>query len=77
MGRDIDLARVLGDSPAHVDLMETLKEELLIVLLKRLGGAVVIPCPEMDNTADDNLAMRMDPETREFHFSVVSTPEGI
>ena len=37
MGKGIDLAR--GAAPEHAALLDDLKDQLLIVFLKRLGGA--------------------------------------
>ena len=55
MGKGIDLAR--GDAPLHVALLDDLKDQLLIVFLKRLGGRVEIPVSEVDDTYQDILAL--------------------
>lgn len=48
MGKGIDLAR--PHAPEHAALLDDLKDQLLIVLLKRLGGNVSIPVSEVDDT---------------------------
>lgn len=48
MGRGIDLARI--DAPEHAAAIDELKDQLLIVFLRRLGGAVTIPVAEIDDT---------------------------
>ncbi len=68
MGKAIDLARL--DAPEHASMIDDLKDQLLIVFLKRLGGSVDIPCGEIDDTGQDLFALRLDPDTRVFHFEV-------
>ena len=65
MGKGIDLAR--EDSPEHAAVIDTFKEQLLIVFLKRLGGKVSIPLAEVDDTGQDTLALRID-DDKTFHF---------
>ena len=48
MGKGIDLARPF--SPEHAAMMDDLKDQLLLVFLRRLGGKVSIPVMEIDNT---------------------------
>lgn len=66
MGKGIDLAR--GDAPLHTAALDDLKDQLLIVFMKRLGGAVSIPVSEIDDTADDLLSFNFDDGA--FNFSV-------
>lgn len=47
-----------------------MKDQLLIVLIKRLGGAIEVPVNEIDDTAQSVLSMSLTPETRTFKFSV-------
>lgn len=68
MARGVDLARV--DAPEHAALIENMKEQLLIVFLKRLGGALDIPVREIDDTGQDLFAFSVDPVTRVFHFEI-------
>lgn len=67
MGRGIDLAR--ADAPAHAAVLDELKEQLLIVFLKRLGGKVSIPVAEVDDTGQDLFAFSID-SNGVFHFEV-------
>lgn len=60
-------------SIAHQEVIEHFKGQLLIVLMKRLGGDLRIPLAEMDDTYRENLSFSVDPVTKEFHF--VITPK--
>lgn len=53
MGKGIDAAR--DTAPHHAALLDDFKDQLLIVLLKRLaqGGRIIIPVAEVDNTGND------------------------
>ena len=70
MGKGIDLAR--GQSPLHAEILDDMKDQLLIILMKRLAveGVVVIPLVEMDDTGQDTLAFRIDPVSKEFIFNL-------
>jgi hypothetical protein len=68
MGKGIDMARL--DSPEHAALLDDLKDQLLIVFLKRLGGKITIPVAEVDDTGGDLFAFRLDFDKREFHFEL-------
>lgn len=68
IGSGIDLAAPLA--PAHAAVMRDMLEQLLIVFLKRLGGAAEVPAAEIDDTGQDLLTFRVDPVTRTFHFEV-------
>ncbi len=57
-------------SAEHRMAIDAMKDQLLIVLINRLGGAVDIPVAEIDATGEYMLAMRLDPATRVFHFEV-------
>lgn len=63
----IELATQIN--PEAAAMIEALKEQLLIVFLKRLGGKVSIPCTEVDDTAQDMFAFCVD-ENRVFHFEI-------
>lgn len=65
MGKGIDMARDLG--PEHAAVLDDLKDQLLIVFLKRMGGKVSIPVAEVDDTGQDMFAFRID-ENLVFHF---------
>jgi hypothetical protein len=70
MGKGIDLAR--GDAPIHAAVLDDFKDQLLIVLIKRLQLAtkeqVVIPVEEIDATGQDLLAFQV--VSREFRFEL-------
>ena len=64
MGKGIDAAR--EDSPLHAAVLDDFKDQLLIVFLKRLGGALDIPVAEVDDTGQDMLAFSVRDGI--FHF---------
>jgi hypothetical protein len=68
MGKGIDLAREFG--PEHAALLDDFKNQLVIVLLKRLArdGRVVIPVAEVDDTGQD--IVKFSIVDREFRFSL-------
>lgn len=70
MGKGIDMAR--ADAPEHAAMLDDLKDQLLIVLIKRLAvdGKLDLPVAEIDSTGGDLLAFSIDPETRVFHFEL-------
>ena len=67
MGKGVDLAR--EDNPEHAAVIDSFKDQLLIVFLKRLGGNVSIPLSEVDDTGRDLLAFRIDGD-QVFHFEI-------
>ena len=69
MGKGIDLAREMGNHE-HADAIDNLKEQLLLVLINRLGGDLKIPADEIDATGGMVLQMSLDGDTRVFHFVV-------
>jgi hypothetical protein len=69
MGKGIKLA----DAGLHGEVMEELKEQLLIVFLKRLvdkNGELSVPIAEIDDTGQNTLAFSVNPDTRTFHFTL-------
>lgn len=64
----MELAR--PDAPEHVLVLENMKEQLLIVFLKRLGGSASIPVSEIDDTGNDLFAFRVDFDRQTFNFEV-------
>lgn len=57
MGKGIDMAREFG--PEHAAMIDNLKDQLLIVFLKRLkakGDDLRFPVSEVDDTGQDMLA---------------------
>lgn len=70
MGKGIDAARAAG-AGIHADVLEDLKDQLLVVFLKRLQGlghSLSFPVAEIDDTGQDIVSFRVDPVTRDFHF---------
>lgn len=55
-------------APEHAEMIEMLKNQLLIVFLKRLGGSVDVPVAEVDDTEGQNLMFSLKGTT--FHFEI-------
>lgn len=72
MGKGIEQARALN--PDHAQIMEDLRDQLLIVFLRRLGGAVSMSVDEVDGTGGLALRVAMDPSRRRLHFDIVAAP---
>jgi hypothetical protein len=53
MGKGIDAVRM--DAPEHAAMLDDFKDQLLIALVKRLGGKVSMPVAEVDDTGSDLL----------------------
>ncbi len=78
MGTGIDAAREEG--PAHAALMDNMKDQLILVLFRRLGRALnlssgttqefIIPVAEVDGTGGLVLSFKVDFEKRDFIFSL-------
>lgn len=74
MGKGIDLARGIdletGGTGLHADVLDDFKDQLLIVLLKRLAdkGAVSIPIAEVDDTGQDIASFSI--RNGVFHFEL-------
>lgn len=66
MGKGIDLAR--EDAPLHAAVLDDFKDQLMIVLLKRLGPKVSIPVSEVDDTGGYVVAFNV--ENGAFNFEV-------
>lgn len=72
MGKGTDAARALGGSAAHAQLIDDMKDQLLIVLLNRLGGTVDIPVSEVDGTGSFVASFQIvdSGQSAKFHFVV-------
>jgi hypothetical protein len=57
MGKGIDLARPAA--PEHTALLDEMKDQLLLVLVNRLGGKVEIPVKEIDDIGDYLMYMQV------------------
>lgn len=69
MGKGIDLARPFA--PEHAAVLDDFKDQLLIVLLRRLGAldkTVSIPVSEVDDTG--GLLCSMNIVDRTFNFTL-------
>lgn len=66
MGQGIDLAR--AEAPEHAAAIDNMKDQLLLVLIARLGGTIDIPVSEIDGTGDRLLMMSLN--GRSFHFEL-------
>ena len=66
MGKGIDMA--MADNPLHAAAMADMIEQLLIVLMNRLGGNVDVPVSEVDATGQYVMLMSIDFDKRIFHF---------
>ena len=51
MGKGLEACR--AESPEHAALLDDLKDQLLIVFLRRLGRKVSIPVAEIDDTGQE------------------------
>lgn len=70
MGQGINMAR--DHAPEHAALIDNLKDQLLIVFLKRLrelGDDLRFPVAEVDNTGLDLLAFRIEGSDFVFQLS--------
>lgn len=57
-------------SQPHAQAIEAMKNQLLIVLINRLGSDIKIPVSEIDDTGDFTLSMSLDQKTKVFNFKV-------
>jgi len=67
MTSGIDLATT--DDPELGALLHNMKDQLLIVMINRLGGSVDIPVSEIDDSGEFICMMRID-NGNSFHFEV-------
>jgi hypothetical protein len=69
MGKGTNAARLAG-AGLHADVIDDFKDQLLIVLLKRLAedGKVTIAVSEMDDTGQDLVSFCV--RDRVFHFEL-------
>lgn len=58
-------------SSVHKQAIDAMKDQVLIVLINRLGGQVELPVTEIDATDGLGLAMRLDTDKRSFYFEVM------
>ena len=53
----------------HEEMIELIKSQLLIIFLKRLGGDLIIPVSEIDDTGGDLFSFKIDKD-KNFHFKI-------
>jgi len=60
------------NSTLHKEVLDQFKDQLLIVLIKRLGGTISIPVTEVDDTGRDVLSFSVTGTrtTQSFNFAV-------
>lgn len=71
MGKGIESARTAG-AGLHADVLDDFKDQLMIVLLKRLktlGHNLQFSLAEINDTGHDLVSFRVD-EKRNFHFTL-------
>lgn len=66
MGKGIDLAR--KENPELAELLDEMKDQLIIVLVNRLGSDIEIPIKEIDGTGDFLLTMELNQKRQSFNF---------
>jgi hypothetical protein len=66
MGQGINLARV--GAPEHAAILDNFKDQLLLVLIRKLGGNISIPVSEVDDTGGCLLVMSVNDGV--FNFEV-------
>jgi hypothetical protein len=66
MGLGTNLARDFA--PEHAQVIDDFKDQLIIALVKRLGGNVAMPVHEVDDTSNDLLAFNITDSV--FNFQI-------
>ncbi|KQW22131.1 hypothetical protein ASC80_01670 [Afipia sp. Root123D2] len=56
----LGIAAAASDAPVHAQLINDLKEQLLIVFLRRLGGKLSLPVAEVDDTGSETLSFNLE-----------------
>lgn len=68
MGSGIEMARAIN--PELAAAVENMRDQLLLVLIGRLGGKVEVPVREIDGTGGMVMTMDLDPVRRVFTFEL-------
>lgn len=68
MGSGTNAAR--ADAPHHAQAIDDMKDQLLLVLLQRLGGDVKLPIAEIDATGSLLCSMQLVDGDTAFRFVV-------
>jgi hypothetical protein len=69
MGKGIELAKSLD--PEIAEAMEDLRDQLLIVFLKRLGGVADVSVEEMDATGGVAMTLELTENPKGFRFEII------
>lgn len=72
MGSGIEKARAIN--PELAAAIENMRDQLLLVLIGRLGGKVEVPVREIDGTGGIAMTMDLDTKRRVFTFELVDKP---
>jgi len=70
MGKITEAGKVFADNEAHIAAIEAMKNQLLIVLVNRLGGCIQVPMSEIDDTSQFVMMLRLDNNNDSFTFTV-------
>jgi hypothetical protein len=57
--------------PLAREAIDAIKDQLLIVFLRRLGGEITIPVSEVDDTGNLNFALSVSPDGKSITFKNV------
>jgi hypothetical protein len=69
MGKSMDMAKL--DNPELAQLIDDMKDQLLLILVHRLGGDITISVDEIDTLPVGKvMEMHFDIENRKFQFVV-------
>ena len=69
LGKIATMAQIEAADPDAAAAIELMKNQLIIVLINRLGGNVNIPSQEIDDSGGFVLSMRIDQHNRRFQFT--------
>lgn len=65
-----DLQKQVAFEQAHRKEIQIFKDQLLITLVKRLGGDVILPASEVDDTGEYVMDLEVKQEPREFRLTL-------
>lgn len=68
--KSVSIDEAMKVSPEHVELLDKLKDQLLIIFLKRLGNELTLSVNEIDDTGNDLFLFSFDAAEKTFHFEV-------
>ena len=68
MGTGIEAAR--QECPEMADLLDNMKDQLIIALINRLGGKISVSVNEIKGTGEFILSMAVDVDNKQIKFEV-------